>query len=236
MADGVLGRLGPLDDLHDDLVAVLGVLQPLLGDEDVVGQRAAFGEQEGVVLVDLQLADEGVVGAFEYLDDFALALAVLSPCEEGDTHGVIVHGVGRVAFSDEDGRAAVVGQQGILAVALALERAGHDLVRILQLEMSFLRFAEEIVLHHFLEDVRAKHLQGVRIQLQFGADTLHADAFVGLELEQVSQFLDELFLGHSLAGLFFFLLFFVFLSHNIQFLKIKRVSVQSKRFLTIVQV
>ena len=214
LPDGVLRVVRPLGDTDDHLVAVLRSLEPFLGDEDVVGERPAFRQQEGIVSVDLQPSDEGVVGTFEDFDDLALALAVLAACKEGDAHLVVVHGVRRVAFRHEDGGAAVLGQEGVLPVALALERARHDLVGVLEFVAPFLGFADEVVGEHVLQDVQAQHLEWVGVELQFGIDALEADALGGVQLDEVGELFHKLLLGHPFAALLFFLNFLVFLSHS----------------------
>ena len=68
---------------------------------------------------------ESVVGAFQYLDDFTFGFAPAALGIEGNAYFVARHGVRRVAFGYEDGIAAAFGNEGVLAVALALEDACH---------------------------------------------------------------------------------------------------------------
>ncbi len=166
LSDGILGCFRPLDYFHHHLVAILGILQLFFRNKYIISQRTAFGEQEGIVLVDLQFANKRVIGTFQDFDDFAFAFTVLASCEKSHSHDVVVHGMSRVTFSHKNGRAAIVWQQGILAIAFALKRPCHNLVRILQLKISFLRFTEEIILHHFMKNICAEHLQRMCIQFQ----------------------------------------------------------------------
>ena len=87
-------------------------------DEDV-----ALGDEEGEVFLDLQLTNGLVDLVRQDLRYHRLLDVVLTACHQGYAHPVAIEGKHRVALRDEDGRAAIVGQESILAVGLAQERA-----------------------------------------------------------------------------------------------------------------
>ena len=93
LSDGALRLFGPFHDFHHGLVARLSALELVLGDEDVGGQRAAFGDEEAVALFHLQETDEGVLGAADDFDDFGFAGVSRPAGHHGDAHAVAVEGV-----------------------------------------------------------------------------------------------------------------------------------------------
>jgi len=212
LSDGVLGLVGPFDNLHHGLVAALAAFQFVFGDEDVVGQRAVFGDEEGIRLGHFERAHEGVVGTFQYLDDFTFGAASATFGIEGYLHAVAGHGVGRVAFGNEDGVASAVGDEGVLAVALALEDTRH--LHTVEVEFVFVlfRFVDVVVVLQFVEHVHAEHFQRMGGQVKLVEDVLQGQHFALFLVEEVEQSLYEFLFGHAFAGLLFFLFFF--LSHN----------------------
>ena len=78
-------------------------------------------------------------------------------------------------LGDEDGRSSLVGREGVLAVALALEGSGQYLSLVVELIMSLFRFGQESVFCHFLYDVVAEHFQRVCSQLQPGEQLFQAE-------------------------------------------------------------
>ncbi len=119
LADRVLCLVRPLHDADHGLVARLALLEVLFGDEDVVGQRAVLCEEVGIALLHLQGSHEGLVATLEYFSDGSLADVVFPAGQERDLHRVAVHGVEAVALSHQDGFAAFLRLEGVLAVCLA---------------------------------------------------------------------------------------------------------------------
>ena len=170
LSDGVLGLVGPFDDLHHGLVAALAAFQFVFGDEDVIGQRAVLGDEEGIRLGHFERAHEGVVGPLQYFDNFAFGAASASFGIEGYLHAVAGHGMGRVAFGDEDGVAAAVGDEGVLAVALALEDTRHLHAVDIELVFVLFGFVDVVVVLQLVKDVHTKHFQRMGGQVQLFED------------------------------------------------------------------
>ena len=159
LTDRVLGIFRPFGDFHHGLVAILSALQHVAWNEDVIGQRTVFGEEESIELVHLQCAHKGVLGTFDDFYHFAFYLASLSLGGKGNLHLVAMHGMSGIPFGNEDGFATVFRQERVLSVALALELSGQDDAVVVQLEMSVLHHLNEVVFCHFIQDVQAEHLQ-----------------------------------------------------------------------------
>ena len=148
--DGVVGVHGPLHDAHRHLVALLGALQVAARDEDVVGQRAVFGDEVGQVVMYFQPAYELLVGPLQDLRHHALAHVALAAGHHGHPHAVAVHGVQGVALGHQYGLSALIGQEGVLAVGLALEGALHLLALVLQGVGVLGLLGQEVLFQHLL--------------------------------------------------------------------------------------
>lgn len=70
---GFFCLVGPFDNLNDRFVTGLSAAQQVLWYENVVGQGAAFGDEETVVVTDFEFPDECLAGAFQYFNHFGLA-------------------------------------------------------------------------------------------------------------------------------------------------------------------
>ena len=191
LSDGALGVGGPLHNFHHGLVAVLAALEFVLGDEDVRGQRAAFGDEEAVASLYLQLSDERVVGALQDVGDLGLTGMARTTCQHGHAHPVAVEGMERVTFAHEDALSAVVGQEGVVAVALAhkgtLHHGGAHGVAVVPPSVG----GDIVVEHQFRQGVEHHHLGGMVRCSQFGKELLHVKIFLGLTVEQVNEHLQN---------------------------------------------
>ena len=185
LPDGVLGLVGPFDDLHHGLVAALTTFQLVFGDEDVVGQCTVFGDEEGIRLGHFERAHKGVVGPLQYLDDLTLGAASAAFGIEGYLHAVASHGVGRVAFGNEDGVASAVGDEGVLAVALALEDTCH--LHTVEVEFVFVlfRFVDVVIVLQLVEHVHAEHFQRMGSQVKLVEDVFQGQHFALFLVEEV---------------------------------------------------
>ena len=187
LAHRALRVVGPLHDLHHRLVARLAALELVLGYEDVVGQRAAFRHEEAVSALHLQVSDEGVGGALHDLGHFGLAGVAGPAGQHHYAHAVAVEGVERVAFHHEYALSAVVGQEGVAAVALALEGALHY-VRAQGAAVVALPVGGEIVVgHEFRQGVEHYHLGGMVRGVRQCEELLDAVALVVARREEVEQ-------------------------------------------------
>ena len=127
LADGALRVGGPFRYLDHRLVALLAVLEFILWNKYVGGQRAVLGDEETKAFLHLQFAHESVLGALQNFDDLGLARMSVAACQHRHLDAVAVEGVEAVALAHEDGLAAVVGHEGVAAVAFALKRTLHHL-------------------------------------------------------------------------------------------------------------
>ena len=123
LTDHVLRVLGrPLGDSHYSLLAVLATLQFFLGYEDIVHEDVALRNQEGIVLLHLQLTYCLIYLVRQNLYDHSFLHVFLATRHHGHTYPVTIEGKHRVALRDEDGLATVVGLERVLAVGLADKR------------------------------------------------------------------------------------------------------------------
>ena len=222
LSDGVLGLVRPFDDFHHRLVAAPSAFQLVLGDEDVVGQRAVLGQQEGIALGHLQCAHETVVGALQHLQHLALGGFAAPAGVVSNAHAVVVHGMGGVSLGNEDGVAPVVGDEGVLAVALAHEASRHLHAALVQAVDVVLRLGDVVIFLQVGEDIHAQHLQRMRGQPQLLEYLLQRHAFVAFLVEIIHQQGGQLLLVHALARL---LLSFVFLlAHSYVVLSVCKVN------------
>ena len=170
--DEIARAVGPLHDADDGLVARLAFLQILLWNEDVVGQRAVLGEQVGVVLLHLKRADECLVAALQYLGDGGLADVVFLAGKQGDLYRVAIHGMQAVALCHQDGFAAFLWLEDVLAVGLAAEDASHHLRRHVQRIAEAWLLLNEIVHEQSLQHIHQQHLGRVGVQVELFTEVL----------------------------------------------------------------
>ncbi len=111
----------------------------------------------------------------------------------------------RVAFGDEYRVASAFGDEGVLAVALALEGSGHLYAVGVQLIFVFVHFCDVVVHRQFGQDVHAQHLQRMCGEMKLFKDVFQGEYFVLFYVEEFQQYFDELFLLHAFAGFLFFL-------------------------------
>ena len=158
--------LGPIDDAHHSLVARPSALEAGYGHEDVAGQRAVLGEQEGVVVAHLQFAHKGVLCPFYNLHHLCLGRMPAAAGQQGGLHAVAVEGVHGVAFHHQDGFFLAVGDETVAAVALAHEDALHGLTALVEPVAAPALVAHEVVGHHVVQHVGTEQFQRMRLQFQ----------------------------------------------------------------------
>ena len=73
LTDGAFRIGGPFGNFHHHFVAIFGSFKFIFRNKDVSGQRAAFGNEETIASLHLQLSDKGVVGAAQNFGYFGLA-------------------------------------------------------------------------------------------------------------------------------------------------------------------
>ena len=149
----------PLRDLHHRFLSCLAALQLLLRYQDVLHEEVALGVQEGIVLLHLQDAHGLVVLALQDFRDDGLLDVVLPARHHRHAHAVTAHGEHRVALTDEDGLAPVVGQERVLAVGLAHESAFLHLRLQVQPVAGVVHLAHIVVPSHLLKHVDSQHLR-----------------------------------------------------------------------------
>ena len=203
LADKVLGVLRrPLRDSHHGLLAVLAALELLLGDEDVVGKDVSFGDEEGEVLLDLQASHGLVALVGENLGHHGLLDVLLTARHEGHTDTVAVEGKHGVTLGDEDGRAAAVGQERVLAVGLTDKDALLHLAFLVETVLVVGHLRQVVVPRHLLHDVDGQHLGRMGVQTQGLENLTEREGLVGVTHEQPLQGFGHLLLGKSLSSFF----------------------------------
>ena len=207
LTDGVFGLVGPFGHLHHGLVARLAAFELVAGNEDIVGQRTVFGYEEGIRLGHFECAHKGVVGAFQNLDYLALGTAPAAFGVKGNFYAVARHGMCRVAFGNEDGVAPAIGNEGVLAVAFALEDTGHLYAVGVEAVFVLVGLGDVVIVFHLGQDVHAEHLEWMGGEPELLEDVFQRQYFVGILLEEVHEQGRKLLLVHTLAGFLFFFLF-----------------------------
>ena len=164
LANDVLRVLGgPLGDLHHRLLAVFAALQLLLRNQHVVNEDIAFGNEEGIVLLHLQLT-HGLIGLVtQYLRHHCLLDVLLAAGHHGHADTVAVEGKHRVALRHEDWRTATIGQERVLAVGLTNERTLLHLSFLVQSVLVVTHLAEVVVPAHLIQSVDGQHLRRMRV-------------------------------------------------------------------------
>ena len=215
-SEGVLGFFGPFRNFHYSLVAVFTAFQLVLRDEDVVGQSAGFRQQESIVLADLQSSYEGCIGTFQNLDDLTFQAFLLAFGTQGHFYLVVVHGMGRIPFGNEDRFSSVFRNERVLSVAFALESTRQNLSLVIQFVSAFFYFDEEIIFNHFLNDVCTEHLQWMSSQVESLKQLFEAECFQRPDADVADKHFYQLFFLHAFSAF----LFFLFFSHVVPFLKL----------------
>ena len=83
----------PAGDAHYRLVAVLAALQTILGKHDVGSEELGVGDEAGIILVDLEGTDKGLLLCLDDFDDASLRLDALTGCGDNHAHLVAVEGM-----------------------------------------------------------------------------------------------------------------------------------------------
>ena len=187
LADGVLGAFRPLHHADNGLVAVLALLQEVLGDEYVGSQGTVLGEQVGIVLAYLQCAHELLFRTLHYLYDLCFADMVAAACQHGGLHLVSVHGVHGVALGHQDGFSAIIGVERVLAVGLAVEYSLHYLRRCIQRIAIAGSLLDIVVQKHVFQTIHTKHLGRVGGQFQVSEQTFQVIHLSCILLEQLYE-------------------------------------------------
>ena len=125
-AHGALAVFGPIGDFHHRFVAGFSAVQGIGRYKDVCGQSALVDE-ECIVALHVEAADEGFAGAANDFSHFGLTCVPTSASQHRHPHMVAVEGVVCVAFGDENVLAAVVGNEHVVAVSLAAKHPFDDL-------------------------------------------------------------------------------------------------------------
>lgn len=111
LANGAFRIGGPFGYFHHHLVAVLCPLEFVLRNKNVGSQRAAFGDEETIAALHLQLSDEGVVRAFQNFGHLGLTCMSRAACQHGHAHAVAVECMKRISLTHQNTLSAVVGQE-----------------------------------------------------------------------------------------------------------------------------
>ena len=185
LSDGIFRFFRPFDDFHYGLVTVLSSLQLVFRNEDIVGQCTVLGHQECIRFSDFQCAHKRVVGSLQNFDHLPFGFVFLAFGIKHDAHFVVVHGMSRVAFGNENRIATVVGDERVFPVAFPLEGTGHFRTMKIEAEFSFFHFRDIIIVQHFMKDVYTKHFLWMSGESQLSKNVLHAECFSLSGLEKV---------------------------------------------------
>ena len=148
-SDGALRTVGPFRYLHDGLVAGFSALEFVFRNENIVGKGTALRDEEAKSLFHLQLPNEGVFGTLQDFRHLGLTRVSWPACQHRDLHAVSIEGVERIALTNQDTLSTIVGQEGVSAIALALESTLHHVGAHGISVVSFIVRREVIVEHQF---------------------------------------------------------------------------------------
>jgi len=143
---GILGTLRPFHNTYQGLLPRFSSFEFVLGDEDVVGQPFAVGNEKSVGSFHLQHPYKGGRGMFQDSDHFSFRFTVGLFRRVQHPDPVAVHGLPGVAFGNEDGITPIIGHQVVLTIAAAFDHALHIKTPFIELELAFANF-DEVVLY-----------------------------------------------------------------------------------------
>ena len=161
-----------------------------------------LGNQEGIVLLHLQLTNSLVALVAQDLDDHRFLDMLLATSHIGNLHAVAIHGKQRVALTDKHGCTAIVRLKRVLAVSLTDEGTFLHLRLQVQTIRVVADLRQIVIPRHLLHQINGQHLGGMRIQLQCLENLLEGERLIGILLEQRLQHFTYLFLIQPFASLF----------------------------------
>ena len=170
---GTLRILGPFHNLHQSLVACLTTLERRLGNKNVGRQRAAFGNEEGVILFHLELPDKGILHAFHNLRYLRLTSMPMSAGKHRNSYAVAVEGMHRISLAHENILSAIVGHENIMPIALAAEGSYHIVAAVYTAIHPFCGTRKVIVEHEVVNYIHHQHFCAMRLGLQVAEDVLY---------------------------------------------------------------
>ena len=198
LADHVLVVLRrPLCNLYHSLVVALSSLQLALGYDNVVDEDIAVGDKESEVLLHAESAHEGVLSPLDDACHHSLSDMVLAAGHESKLHLVAGEGEHGVSLSHEDWCCSIVGNDGILAVRLALEGAFLHLSVHVQLVCAVSFPYQEVVPCHLFHHVDGKHLCRMRVESECSEYLFKTMLLIWILNKEVLQFLCNLFFVQS---------------------------------------
>ena len=156
----------PLCDFYYCLLSALATLQFLLRNEYVLRKNVVFSNKEGKVLFNLENAYSLIVLTLQDFGDDGLLDVVLSAGHQCYPHPVASHSRHRVALGDEDGLAAIVGYERVLAVGLTDKGTLLHLRLQVQPITALLHLTDIVVPCHFFQHIDGEHLGRMSIQPQ----------------------------------------------------------------------
>ena len=125
---------------------------------------------------------------------------VLAARHDGELHLVAGEGEHGVALCHEYRGCTVVGNDGVLAVRLALESAFLHLSVLVELIGAFAFPDEEVVPCHFLHHVNGEHLCGMRVETERTEYFLETILLFGILQEEVLELIYNLLLVKSFSS------------------------------------
>ena len=129
-------------------------------------EDVTLGHEEGKVLLHLQLT-HGLVGLVaQDVGHHGLFDMVLATGHQCHADAVAVEGEHRITLRHEDGLAAVIGQERVLAVGLADEDTLLHLSLQVQPVLVVAHLAQIVVPAHLVEHVNSQHLGRMRVEFQ----------------------------------------------------------------------
>ena len=187
LSDGILGILGPFDNLDHGLVSGLPLLQVRFGDEDVVGQGAVFRKQIGILLADLKCSHKSLVRAFQNFGYLCLSDMVSPTGQKRGLDKISVHGMQTVALCHQDGLSPFNGFQRVLSVGFPSEGSLHNLGGSVQHIDIALGLLHIIVQHKLFQYIQTEHLGRMGGQMQQTVYSLQFQRLRRVVLEQLNQ-------------------------------------------------
>ena len=196
--------IGPLGNFHHGFVARLAAFESAFRDDDVVHIEAFGRHEEGHVAFHPQPSYHLILSALKDLDDLCLLHVSLSAGQKLHPHAVAVECPGRITFTHEDGRRAIVGQERVFAVGFPHETPLEHLAHLVETIGTVADLGQEIVPGHLFHHIDGQHFERMRIELELLKNLFKAECLSRLRAEEVVQAFCHLSLRHPLAAFFTF--------------------------------
>ena len=129
-SDGLRAAAGLDHEFHDDDIAFLGTAEFAAGNNNLVRDATVVRLDEADLALDVQLADNALVCAFQHLDDGPLTTPLVIDAGNTHDHPVAMQHLAHLARQQEKILAAIVRDQESESVLVPLDATGDQLLAV----------------------------------------------------------------------------------------------------------